>query len=942
MTHDTSAAKRRRLSLTWRVIALSSLLLLGVAGLFTYLGHDNLTRQFQQSRDDHHARQIREIRLALSRSEESLRQLAGVVASSPGLGPAMVERDRDAILAALASQWPTLQLEAGIDEILTFDAQGHQLAGRGERHPGNDRPMEDWLNRVMTSDMPLTALRCIDTCRQYAAVPVLGEGESLGMVSLSRSLADVTRQLHQVSDGMVALLITGPRAASPSQQRHLAAWNGDLVALTHEEESLPILQRAARLSSLAPLEERPLQLSHAERHFELSAVRLAEDSEHLHTGHFLLVSDITAQIQAIERDTRTLLLAGLGGWLAAELMLLAILLGPMARLRRLAAALPSLALGGFADTRARIPHPRHRLADEIDVLEGTTLELADRLEALDREVHHRGELLASRVRELGQERDFVSSLLDTARVFILAQDERGRLALVNEHTLGVLGVREEALLGRHFDDVFPLEPRQARLPGQQHEERTLELGPGCARTIVWYHAPLSTASDASLARISVGLDITERKAAETRLTWLAQRDPLTELYNRRYFQEALDKALVREGGGALLFLDLDQFKDVNELSGHNAGDRLLRMVADALHQELGHRGVIARLGGDEFAMLIEGADERRAVRTAQHIEHLLDTLEFRSNGRRHRANASIGIALYPIHGETPTELMASVDVAMYKAKASSVQRWHLLSTVEQARVELKERVYWVERIRKALREDAFELMVQPIVRLADRDIRHYEVLLRMREDDGTLLSPGRFIPIAERNGQILQLDRWVIRHSLRLLAAVQQRGISLAVNLSGQSLHDAGLNRFLADELAASGADPRQLILEVTETAAVTDFSTARGVLQGMRELGCRTAIDDFGVGFSSFHYLGQLPVDYIKIDGSFIRTLTTSADSRVIVKAMADIAAGFGKQAIAEFVDQKALIPLLESYGIAYGQGFHLGKPIPHSEAFGMISLGS
>ena len=194
--------------------------------------------------------------------------------------------------------------------------------------------------------------------------------------------------------------------------------------------------------------------------------------------------------------------------------------------------------------------------------------------------------------------------------------------------------------------------------------------------------------------------------------------------------------------------------------------------------------------------------------------------------------------------------------------------------------------------------------------------------------------------MAERSGQILQIDRWVIHHALRALAQINDSDISLAINLSGQSLHDGGLTQYLASELCASGATPGQLILEVTETAAVTDFSTARGVLQSLRELGCRTALDDFGVGFSSFHYLGQLPVDYIKIDGSFIRNLPVDADSRVIVKAIADIATGFGKQAIAEFVDQEALVPILRSYGISYGQGYHLGKPIKISNAFTFSSI--
>jgi len=174
------------------------------------------------------------------------------------------------------------------------------------------------------------------------------------------------------------------------------------------------------------------------------------------------------------------------------------------------------------------------------------------------------------------------------------------------------------------------------------------------------------------------------------------------------------------------------------------------------------------------------------------------------------------------------------------------------------------------------------------------------------------------------------IDRWVIRHSLLALSTLQARGISLAVNLSGQSLHDLELKQYLTDELRSSGADPHHLILEVTETAAITDFSTARNVLQTVRDLGCRTALDDFGIGFSSFHYLGQLPVDYIKIDGSFIRSLLVNPDSHTIVKAIADIAKGFGKQTIAEFVDQEALIPILQEYGLTYGQGFYLGKPQP------------
>ena len=923
----------QRLSLTWRVIALSSLLLLALFSLFIWLGHNNLTRQFQESRAQHHERQQREIRLTLLRSSENLRQLAGLTAASASLGLPLQAGSRAIVEQALDSQWPTLQLEAGIDEILIINTRGEVLGSWGTGNSQGELPILSWVRRVINTERPLSALRCSPSCQQFAAVPVLEGGESVGMVVLSRSLADVTRQAKEVSGSEVALLVTGPTEENQViATRQLRPWNGQLLALTSEEHSLIPLQQAADRVPVRRLMEAPISLEYDGRHLELCAVRMEEDNQSSNIGYFLLVSDITEQIKAINQDTRTLLFVGVIGWIASELLLLVILLGPMARLRRVAGLLPALADGKFSDIHSAIPNLQHRIPDEIDVLESSTLELSKQLELLEGEVQERGYQLAVRIEELAEERDFISGLLDTAQVFIIAQDCAGRISLANEYAQLMTGLNEASLLGRLFVDVF-----EAGVPTTVHtfshpqqEEKTLRTPDHQLHTIAWYHAPLQTGSEGKVSRISVGLDITERKAAEARLTWLAERDPLTELYNRRYFQHALQAALEHPSkrNGAILLLDLDQFKEVNELSGHHVGDTLLSEVADTLLHNLGSRGVIARLGGDEFSLLLEDTNADQAVSVAQYIVQLLDSIGFVVGERRHHVTASIGIALYPTHGNTPADLMASADVAMYKAKGNSIQHWHLLSKSENAKDELQERVYWVDRIRHALEEDSFELMVQPIMRLENSDVKHHEVLLRMRDAEGNLISPAHFIPIAEQSGQIVLIDRWVLRHSLKALSQLQDRGITLAVNLSGQSLHDYGLKQYLADELTASGADPHHLILEVTETAAVTDFSTARCVLQAVRDLGCRTALDDFGVGFSSFHYLGQLPVDYIKIDGSFIRNLLISPDCRVIVRAIADIAKGFGKQTIAEFVDQETLLPILKSYGITYGQGFYLGRP--------------
>lgn len=936
--------ERPRLSLTWRAITLTSLLLLGMVLTFTFVSHDSLTRQFQQSREATFQARQRELRMAIGRSADALTQLAGMAASSAKLGAAVASGDSDRVIRAIGPVWPTLQLDAGVDEIRILDSQGRQLAEQGQPLAGDDLPLANWSADVMAREAPLVTLRCVRDCRQYIAVPVLLEGASVGVVMVSRSLADVTRYAQSMANADIALLVVDNQGDATLGQadRYLPAWNGALVTLTHQQTSLPAIEAASRRFAFHQIQAQPQDFEFGERTYELATVAMDDSSWFSTTGHLLLVSDITRQIAVITRDTRHTLLSALAGWLAAEVLLLLILWRPMARLRHLAALLPRLAQRDFAHVRQAITPRNARFSDEIDSLEHTTLDLAEQLGSLEETVLSRDNELTRRLDELGAERDFINGLLDTARVLILTQDGDGRITLTNRYTEIVSGLPAKALLGRRFTTLFARDAHDAERPLDRpsQEEGVMLSAEREQRTIAWYHAPMPGEYKTSAVLISVGLDITERKRAEERLAWLANRDPLTNLYNRRYFQNALESALKRSRQSAVLFLDLDRFKEVNELSGHNSGDQLLRLVGDALIEKLEHTTLVARLGGDEFSLLIEGAAATQAIAVAEHIVEILDAINFSVNGRRHRAIASIGIALYPEHGSTTAELMAGADFAMYKAKESSAQRWHLLTAAKHSREELQQRVYWVEHIREALNNDAFELYLQPIARLDDASIQHYEVLLRMHGDDGSLVMPGLFIPIAERSGQIVALDRWVLRKSLALLARLQTQGVKLAVNLSGQSLHDSELSEFLASELQIAGADPQQLILEVTETAAVTDFSTARGVLQGIRQLGCQTALDDFGVGFSSFHYLRQLPADYIKVDGSFIQKLLTSAEDRLVVKAIADIAAGFGKETIAEFVDQADMLPLLQQYGITYAQGYHIGNPAPMADILARYGL--
>ncbi len=316
-----------------------------------------------------------------------------------------------------------------------------------------------------------------------------------------------------------------------------------------------------------------------------------------------------------------------------------------------------------------------------------------------------------------------------------------------------------------------------------------------------------------------------RSEAEKNLVWLADHDPLTDLFNRRHFQEVFDRILslsVRyEHTGALLFLDLDQFKYVNDLSGHQAGDSLLLLVAAALREGVRHTDILARLGGDEFALVLPEADAGDAIMIANKLQHDLRQIEFSANGRAHKISCSIGITLFPDHGRALNDLLSNADMAMYQAKEAGGARWHMYSPDELAKELLASRAKWRERITRALMDDAFVLHYQPILDIRAGRVTRYETLVRMQDAAGGLVYPDKFIPVAEESGQIREIDRWVIR---KAISRVKDNPVmTLAVNLSGRVLDDPSLLAWFHVQLQESGIDPAQLVVEITETAAVAN-----------------------------------------------------------------------------------------------------------------------
>jgi diguanylate cyclase (GGDEF)-like protein/PAS domain S-box-containing protein len=457
-------------------------------------------------------------------------------------------------------------------------------------------------------------------------------------------------------------------------------------------------------------------------------------------------------------------------------------------------------------------------------------------------------------------------------------------------------------------------------------------------SIVWVSddAFLRSAPDEDGRWLLDGLltDITDRKASESQLQHLADHDALTGLLNRRRFIEdlTLELALVRRERrrSSVVVIDIDNFKYVNDSLGHQAGDQLIRSVANVLAGEIREADTLARLGGDEFALLLRGTDENAAIPVTQRLIDAVREHSFTIAPEPVHVTASGGVA--PLLGdeETAEETLASADLAMYESKRSGRDR--LVSFSPALRTNLEQRRTWAERIRDALETDGLLLYQQPILNLDTNEISQHELLVRLEAMNGNIVTAEEFLPVAERFDLVQAIDRWVVGQAIELLAENEAAGrdLVLEVNLSGRSMGDAALFDVLERGLSATGIDASRLILEVTETAAIENMEKARAFAERLAALGCRLALDDFGSGFGSFYYLKHLPLHYLKIDGDFVRNLTRSPIDQAVVRSIVQIADSVGYETIAEFVVDEPTRAAVRDFGVHFAQGFHIGIPEP------------
>ena len=429
-------------------------------------------------------------------------------------------------------------------------------------------------------------------------------------------------------------------------------------------------------------------------------------------------------------------------------------------------------------------------------------------------------------------------------------------------------------------------------------------------------------------------DITRERQTAEQLVYLAERDALTGLYNRHRFQQELARTMLEtdrvQTQCAVMFFDLDEFKTINDSYGHRAGDALLIRVAGEIGALVRRNEVLARLGGDEFAILLPAVQGKEAEMLADRVVRAIAQIPFRFEGQNLRLTTSLGIAYYPGQAADADDLVARADIAMYQAKDAGKNTWRVFRADTGADSEMRNRLSWGERVSNALDKGLFRLHFQGVYRAHDGTLAHLEALIRMTDarSPDQLIMPTHFIQLAEKSGRILDIDRWVIREVVRTLAG-NAAIPSIAVNLSGRSLSEPSLPQYISNELRQAGVSPRRLIVEITETAAVSDLHDAQRLIDALRQLGCGVCLDDFGVGFASFAYLKHLQVDTIKIDGLFIRDLSSDADNQVFVRAMVSVARGLGKAVVAEYVEDGRTLALLREFGVDLVQGYHLDQPV-------------
>jgi diguanylate cyclase (GGDEF)-like protein len=925
-------------SLRWKLAILFGTVFLVLHSIFSYVAYldeiDNFALDRKKIQSGH-------INIVNTLTEESFVVLEQFAELLPLIGdlPIRQARIEHPIFKHLDENWSQWQLSWDMESIVFFDKNKARIKSWGSPQIMPDATVD----QVLSNETPRHEIFCSESCFLQVMIPVIGKSEIIGAFSVMRSFADVMIKYKNETHSDIGLIVADKAEPATIEKTR---WPYKLSGLTLSEKNLPVYDHLSKKYALTELLAGSKTLHLGDSVIEVRVVPIQQNPEN-NPPYYLFIDDISSEVRSLNENLKQVWINGVISLTASLILLTLVIHLSLRRVGRLAKALPLLSKNQYDRFRTQIVNKDSYTSgnDELDTLNHTALTLDDQIEYLEREVLSKTHKLLEKSRELASERDFIQQLIETAPIIIITQKLNGMILSINQAGIDGFEAETHAIIGKVFDLFLPESDwehlkklnqlRAGSIVDRIQIDGPLVTESGRQRDISWLHKLFKTNGTKDDAVIlTLGVDNSQRKMYEQKILSMVTKDNLTGLSNRKKFQEELAAMLAsaqRYGYKvALFYLNLDQFKIVNSNSGYEAGDKLLALVANVLKDITRTTDILSRVDGDEFTLVVPHVDLTGIKSIAEKINQEFKNLAFTFAGKSYELSASMGIAIYPEHGLTVNELFGNADTAMAQAKASGSGNYQFFSPDSEYRNKLNRMLYWRRILEDAIARDKFILLYQPILQIGTNTISHYECLLRLQQDDGQLVMPGDFIGHAEEIGLIGKIDRLVLKKAVHKLVEFKRLGkqYKLAINLSGRLFNDTAIFDDISRLLDIREIDPKQLIFEITETAAVSNFAAAEEWILQIKALGCQLALDDFGVGFSSFYYLKHFPVDYVKIDGSFIRNINKSDDDRVFVKALSGVAHTFGKKTVAEFVENEEVLAVLKEFEVDYAQGYYIGKP--------------
>lgn len=835
---------------------------------------------------------------------------------------------------ATASTLP-LSLHSAIDSASYLSLTGKVLAsgdlGDAQSHPSPER-ISYAVGRVRALQQPVAFIDCRDSCYQHAFIPLITPDNQEVIVNLNRSAALLVEDFYRLTHAEIVLY------RSPDLAQESDADQATIALASHSQMTKGLLEQLGSVDTLTPSETVWREVG--DQTFSIEAFTLSNDNGTPHRVVVLKDQSALAHRYAVAQNQ--ILLSSL---ITLLVMILVVYLICEPALRRLIGIttllkqLPNFEFEPFRRSLKKVGRSRF-FPDEIDQLKLTLTQVSFSLQNLDETVNEQRVALNEKVQSLEHQSRFVQTLLDNSPMVIIVSDSRGKVLTANQLASRLVGVNDAS--GLAIDHWLPststperLHRRCHLLPGGRfQQEQPLTNVDGDKVELLWIHTTIDQ-NDQTLF-LSVGVDLTERKQAAESLSWLGEHDRVTGLLNRSTFIEKARDHVHHHGAEhsfSLLMLDIDDFAQFNDRFGFSIGDRLLAKLALHLVEHLPSSAMTSRTGSGEFCALLS----HQKHQTPQDVvANLFSLNRYHLSMQSSEEEVSLSVVVEPMEdGSSDIEAwLSDVTDIMVRVKQKAKGTVYCADPNDTNRVAREEKYRIKGQILDALAEDRLQLFYQPIVNVSENRVSHCECLVRMRDTEGNIVPPNVFLPVAAQTGLISRIDYAVMEMAMTQQSRWQKVGIDcgLSINLTAPTIEQQEFQLRLEQLLSKTGANPERLIFEVVETDSLENIAIAKHLLENFRKVGAKIALDDFGVGFTSFEYVRELPVDFIKIDQSFIRFLHEREEDQQLVKSMVEMSHKLGKRVIVEGLETSEALAIVRSLGVEYIQGYYLAKPQPLS----------